>query len=131
MMHELSLRRRCLLGTGGVLFGLGFLSASWATAPMSKSQAPGYFRMMLGQMEITALCDGLVDLDAKLFRNATDAEIRELLARRFIAGPKIPTSVNAYLINTGSKLVLVDTGGGRGVRADLRPSGQKPQGGRL
>ena len=79
---------------------------------MSKTQAPGFFRMMLGQVEVTALCDGLVELDAKLFRNATEAEIRDLLAQRFIAGPKIPTPVNAYVVNTGSKLVLLDTGGG-------------------
>jgi glyoxylase-like metal-dependent hydrolase (beta-lactamase superfamily II) len=84
-----------------------------AEAPMAKTQAPGYYRMMLGQFEVTALLDGSVTLDAALLRNTSEAEIQTLLARQFIDNPhKIPSSVNAYLINTGQKLILVDAGGG-------------------
>jgi glyoxylase-like metal-dependent hydrolase (beta-lactamase superfamily II) len=39
-----------------------------------------------------------------------------LLARGFIDDPhKIPTSCNAYLINTGSKLILIDAGSGQSM----------------
>ena len=42
--------------------------------------------------------------------DASVADIQRLLAREFLKGPKVQTAVNAYLINTGSKLVLVDAG---------------------
>lgn len=33
-----------------------------AAAPLAKTQAPGYYRMMLGEFEVTALSDGTVPL---------------------------------------------------------------------
>jgi len=77
---------------------------------MVKTQAPGYYRMMLGQYEVTALCDGFIDLDVKMLTNASEKEIQTLLSRMFVGSPKMPVAVNAYLINTGSKLILVDAG---------------------
>ena len=35
-----------------------------AAAPQVKTQAPGYYRLMLGDFEVTALSDGTVDLPA-------------------------------------------------------------------
>lgn len=81
-----------------------------AEAPMVKTQAPGYYRMMLGQFEVTALNGGLNEIDVKLLHNATEARIQELLNRQFVPTPKMPTAVNAFLVNTGSKLVLIDSG---------------------
>jgi glyoxylase-like metal-dependent hydrolase (beta-lactamase superfamily II) len=110
------------------------LNAS-AEAPMQKSQASGYYRMMLGQFEITALFDGVVDLDAALLKNVSETEIQKLLARAFIDNShKLPTSVNAYLVNTGSKLVLIDAGSGTSLGPtlgrlvqNLDASGYKPE----
>ncbi len=102
--------RNVLGGLFSVLLLFGFISSVNAEAPMVKVQAPGYYRMMLGQFEITALYDGSIDLDAKLLHNASKTEIQGLLARMFVASPKMQTAVNAYLINTGSTLVLVDAG---------------------
>jgi glyoxylase-like metal-dependent hydrolase (beta-lactamase superfamily II) len=91
------------------------LFAAWsalavAEAPLAKAQAPGYYRLMLGDFEITALYDGVIDLDTKLLHNTNPKEVQALLARMFVQGPKVQTAVNAYLINTGSKLMLVDAG---------------------
>ena len=83
------------------LFMFCFHSTVWAEAPMVKTQAPGYYRMMLGQFEVTALNDGFVELDAKLLKNAPEKETQKLLARMFVGSPKMQTSVNTYLINTG------------------------------
>jgi glyoxylase-like metal-dependent hydrolase (beta-lactamase superfamily II) len=81
-----------------------------AEAPKVQTQVPGYYRMQLGQFEITALYDGAIELDTKLLKNAKPADLNRLLSRMFVGNPKMQTAVNAYLINTGAHLVLVDAG---------------------
>lgn len=81
-----------------------------AEAVQIKTQVPGYYRQMLGKAEVTALFDGIIELDRSLLRNSSPAEVQRLLARMFVASPKLQTGVNAFLINTGKQLVLVDTG---------------------
>lgn len=98
----------CVLTTFFLLSAL--ISAVHAKAPMAKTQAPGYYRMMVGQFEITALSDGYTSLKSSLLRNLAETEIQHLLSSMFINGDNMETSVNGYLINTGSRLVLVDTG---------------------
>ena len=99
-----------------------------------KTQAPGFYRMMIGSVEITALCDGIVELDAALLKNVSEVDRDALLKRAMIEDPhKLPTSTNAYLINTGAKLVLVDAGGGTAfpglghLLENLKASGYKPE----
>jgi hypothetical protein len=59
---------------------------------------------MAGRLEVTALYDGFVDLDTKVLSNASPAEVQRLLTRMFLAGEKVQTAVNAFLINAGGKL---------------------------
>ncbi len=104
-MHVSTFLRRSLLAAA--LAGCG---AAMAAAPQVKTSAPGYYRMMLGEFEITALSDGTVALPVdKLLTNTTPAQVGQALKASFVKAP-LETSVNAYLINTGAKLVLVDTG---------------------
>lgn len=92
--------------------GLMLATATQAAAPMEKEQAPGYYRTMVGAFEVTALSDGTVKLPVdKLLLNTTPEHVHETLAKNFLSAP-LDTSVNGYLINTGDKLVLVDTGAG-------------------
>jgi glyoxylase-like metal-dependent hydrolase (beta-lactamase superfamily II) len=85
-------------------------AAAHAAAPMVKTQVPGYYRMMLGDFEVTALSDGTVALPVnQLLTNTTRGRVDRALARSGLASP-LETSVNGYLINTGDKLVLVDAG---------------------
>lgn len=85
-------------------------AAAHAAAPMSKTLAPGYYRMMLGDFEVTALSDGTVMLPVdKLLTNTTPTRVGRALSRSGLSSP-LETSVNGYLINTGDKLVLVDAG---------------------
>lgn len=81
-----------------------------AETPPQNTQVPGYYRMSLGKFEVTALFDGVIQLDTKLLKNTDEQELRRLLARMFVGNPKMQTAVNAYLINTGANLVLVDAG---------------------
>ena len=124
-----------LLGAGIALAPVASLvSVAHAAAPMAKTQAPGFYRMMLGDFEVTAISDGTVKLPMKdLLTNTTPARVDAALKRAAIAYP-VETSVNAYLINTGSKLVLIDTGAAGlfgptlgNVVANLKASGYQPE----
>ncbi|MCV2418987.1 MBL fold metallo-hydrolase [Paucibacter sp. DJ2R-2] len=88
----------------------GLPHSAEAAAPQVKTQAPGYYRMMLGDFEVTALNDGTVDLPMdKLLTGAKPGQVLRALQHAYLGTP-LETSVNGYLINTGAKLVLVDTG---------------------
>jgi glyoxylase-like metal-dependent hydrolase (beta-lactamase superfamily II) len=85
-------------------------TAAHAAGPLQKTQAPGFYRMMLGDFEVTALNDGTVGLPVdQLLQRTTPEQVKKALARNFMGLPT-ETSVNAYLVNTGAKLVLIDTG---------------------
>jgi len=86
-------------------------SPALAAAPMAKTPAPGYFRTMLGDFEITPLSDGTVDLPVEKLLTQKADKTQAALAKAHLKTP-LETSDNAYLINTGSKLILVDTGAG-------------------
>jgi glyoxylase-like metal-dependent hydrolase (beta-lactamase superfamily II) len=84
--------------------------AARADAPLAKVQAPGYYRLKVGAFEVTALSDGTVALPVdKLLTGQQAAVITDKLAQAYLKAP-VETSVNGYLVNTGSKLVLIDTG---------------------
>jgi glyoxylase-like metal-dependent hydrolase (beta-lactamase superfamily II) len=95
-----------------LLPALSLLSASArAEAPQVRTQAPGFYRLMLGAFEVTALYDGTFELDADLLHNMYPETIHSRLATRFnLRDGKFQTAVNSYLINTGARLVLVDAG---------------------
>lgn len=82
-----------------------------AAAPMAKTPAPGFFRMMLGDFEITPVSDGTVDLPVNKLLNDKPAKLDALLAKSHLGGT-VETSDNVFVINTGAKLVMVDTGAG-------------------
>jgi glyoxylase-like metal-dependent hydrolase (beta-lactamase superfamily II) len=93
------------------------------TAPMAGTQAPGFYRLKVGAHEVTVLSDGGLALDAPLFAG-DEAGAEKLLSDAHLPKMGIPTPVNTWLINTGSKLVLVDTGGGKNFAPTL---GRLPQ----
>ena len=109
MTHHAALRRALIAIASSVILW-GSMTPALAAAPQAKFAAPGFFRMMLGNFEITALSDGTVDLPVdKLLTNTTPGKVDQALGKAFLKAP-LETSVNGYLINTGTKLVLVDTG---------------------
>ena len=115
-------------------FGAIGAGAAYAAAPMAKITAPGFYRMMLGDFEVIALSDGTVNLPVdKLLTKTTPAKVNQALAESFLTSP-LETSVNGYLINTGTKLVLVDTGAAKlfgptlgSLVANLKASGYQPE----
>ena len=111
-----------------------FIAApAFAAAPMAKTPAPGYFRMMLGEFEITPLSDGTVDLPVdKLLTQKAD-KTNSTLSKAHLKAP-LETSDNAFLINTGAKLILIDTGAGvlfgptlGKIQASIKAAGYTPE----
>jgi glyoxylase-like metal-dependent hydrolase (beta-lactamase superfamily II) len=113
--------------------GTSLMTGARAAAPQEKSQAPGYYRMMLGDFEVTALSDGTFALKAsEVITGIAPKELGAALSRSFLSDA-IEESVNGFLINTGSKLVLIDTGAGvyfgptlGKLLASLKASGYRP-----
>ena len=62
-MNTTHLLRASVFAVATVLAATSFTSNdALAAAPMVKKSAPGYYRIMLGDFEVTALSDGTVPL---------------------------------------------------------------------
>jgi glyoxylase-like metal-dependent hydrolase (beta-lactamase superfamily II) len=104
-----------------------------AEAPLAKKQAPGWYRTKVGDIEVTALLDTSAPLPVLQFlTGAPKEQLSAQLRKHFL--PEAPElSVIAFVVNTGRKLVLIDTGLGTGmgstpmVLQNLRAAGYRPE----
>ncbi|KFB99198.1 Zn-dependent hydrolase [Trabulsiella guamensis ATCC 49490] len=98
-----------------IFFFATLLMANMAMAkplPISQQQAPGYYRMMLGDWQITAVSDGTVKIHLdKLLTNISTEKLITQMAKEVMT-PLAETSINTFIINTGQQIILVDTGAG-------------------
>jgi len=106
-----------------VILGLGAVAApvqqAQAAAAQIKKSGSAYYRFMLGKFEITALSDGTTPLPVdQLLTQTTPEQVKKALAANYISMP-YEMNFNAFLINTGDKLVLIDTGAGAMFGANL------------
>jgi glyoxylase-like metal-dependent hydrolase (beta-lactamase superfamily II) len=92
------------------LLGLAIGAMAEVPPATSPTQTPGFYKGYLGTFEVTALSDGTASrhLDQIL---SNPELVREELNADHQSEP-VAVSINAYLINTGSHLILVDTGAG-------------------
>ncbi|CAD2244020.1 MBL fold metallo-hydrolase [Xanthomonas arboricola] len=107
-----------------------------AAAPASThAQVPGFYLQRIGTLRVTALFDGSVALTRQQLSNVAPAERDRLLAQGYVPedGKGLQTAVNAYLIQDGRHLSLVDTGtaqclgpGLGQVLSNLRAAGYDP-----
>jgi glyoxylase-like metal-dependent hydrolase (beta-lactamase superfamily II) len=73
---------------------------------------PAFYRMKLGAFDVVALSDGIFELPSdKLLVDDEPGNVKRLLDKAHLA-TVVPTSVNAFLIDTGKKRILVDSGCG-------------------
>ena len=105
--------RRTLI-SGTVAAAVFPLTAIATTVPSGK-QAPAYYRYKVGSFEVTAVNDGtwFREIDEKFVRNAPFGDVQKALSDSFQPPSQIPTPFTPLVINTGKKLVLIDTGTGR------------------
>jgi glyoxylase-like metal-dependent hydrolase (beta-lactamase superfamily II) len=128
------LRARAAFAVAGFAFAAFTAVPALASAPMAKTNAPGFFRFMLGDFEVTAINDGTTELPVdKLLKNTSSEKVDQSLAKSFLKSP-LETSFNGFLVNTGTKLVLIDTGAGNlfsptlgKLLANLKASGYQPE----
>jgi glyoxylase-like metal-dependent hydrolase (beta-lactamase superfamily II) len=104
-----------------------------ADARMVRSEAPGFYRLMIGDYEVTVLSDGKNPLAASKLLQGDSSRIADALKSNFL-GEQVETSHNSFLISAGDKLVLVDAGAGTllgaqtgKLLANLRAAGYQPE----
>ena len=80
-----------LVGAAALAGGAWLGGAGHAEAPQVKAQAPGYYRMMLGDFEVTALSDGTVALPPVVV-SATRSTTPAAELTRSVTGRSTPSS---------------------------------------
>jgi glyoxylase-like metal-dependent hydrolase (beta-lactamase superfamily II) len=106
-------RRVLLAGTAAAAAGAGAIPAVAAAPPAGKA-APAIYRYKIGTYELTALYDGIWyrPITDKFIRNAPFADVEHALDVAFMPHDQLATPFTALVVNTGKKLVLIDTGTG-------------------
>ncbi len=92
-----------------------------ATAPQVGAQAPGFYRYKVGTFECTSISDGArtFPIPDRFVTNVPKEEAVAAADAAYMPKGMVTVPFNPQLINTGSKLVLIDTGNGA---ANLEPS---------
>src|ERR1043166_3329665 len=116
-MNHPALSRRTLLGAGAAaVVGAAGLPArhAFAKAPQLNTQVPYFYRFRIGAFEATVVSDGALPLGepSASFIGTTKEEVGKMLTEHFLPPDNVVLEQNALVVNTGDKLVLIDTGMG-------------------
>src|ERR1700730_16389524 len=113
-----ALSRRSLIGAGaaaiaGVATGLP-ASRALAKAPHLNTQVPYFYRFRIGAIEATVVSDGALPLGetSGSFLGTSKEEVGKMLTEHFLPADNVVLEQNALVVNTGDKLLLIDTGMG-------------------
>ena len=100
------LSRRAVLA-GAALLGTG-------AAPFDTAQAPSFYRYKVGAMEVTVVNDGMSRFPVVdgFVTNVPQAQVRAALTALFMDPDVYAAPYNPIVVNTGRKLVVIDTGTG-------------------
>ncbi|MBI5319762.1 MBL fold metallo-hydrolase [Bradyrhizobium sp.] len=113
------LNRRDLLA-GAAAFGAAaalsrlVVSKAHAAAPVSGAQAPGFYRYKVGSFECTSINDGArtFPMPDTFVKNVPKEQALAAAEAAYMPKGMVTVPFNPQLINTGSKLVLIDCGNG-------------------
>ena len=108
-------------GSAAALSAVGGLPVARAAVPPAGAQAPGFYRYKVGDYECTSINDGArsFPMPDKFVTNATKEEALAAADAAYMPKGMVTVPFNPQLINTGSKLILIDSGNGV---ANLEPS---------
>jgi glyoxylase-like metal-dependent hydrolase (beta-lactamase superfamily II) len=112
-MTELS-RRSLLAGSALAAAASAWPQVANAAAPAAGKQAAAFYRYKVGSYELTAIHDGIWnrDIDNKFIANAPWPAVQKAMADVHMPAGKLQIPFTALVVNTGSKLVLIDTATG-------------------
>jgi len=118
-MFELT-RRDLLSGTAATsaVLALGLTPSEMrAAAPAAGKQAPGFYRYKVGDYEVTQIADGARTFPMPETFVVNQKKDDALAAAEAAYMPKgmVTIPFNPMVVNTGSKLVVIDTGNGLGA----------------
>jgi glyoxylase-like metal-dependent hydrolase (beta-lactamase superfamily II) len=106
---------------------LGASAPARAAAPPAGTQAPGWYRYKVGSFEITVVTDGMArfKLPDNIVANANREEVNAALVAAHREPDVFATPYNPIVVNTGQRLVVIDTGlGETGFNASKGATGQ-------
>jgi glyoxylase-like metal-dependent hydrolase (beta-lactamase superfamily II) len=86
----------------------------YAAAPAAGRQVPGIYRYKVGEFELTAINDGinLRPVQEGFVRNASLEDVKAALTAAYLPTDKLPIPFTQLIVNTGRRVVLIDTGTG-------------------
>ena len=96
---------------------------------MADKQAPSFYRYKVGDAQVTAISDGVNNfaLPDTFVLNVKKDEVNAALEKAFMPKDKMSIQFAPLVINTGGKLVVVDTGNGAAALRRARAmSGSSP-----
>src|SRR5271154_5935485 len=104
-------KRNSMRFAAALLSALASIGAALAAAPQQHDQAPGFYRLKVGDLEVTALYDGTGAFDPH-WLNGTKATM-DGVAMTLQQDPRmLDVADTGFLVNTGKQLILVDAGTG-------------------
>jgi glyoxylase-like metal-dependent hydrolase (beta-lactamase superfamily II) len=98
------------------------VSPASAAAPAAGTQNAGWYRYKVGDFEVTVVTDGQgsAPLPDSYVTNTPKDTVAKDLAAQFLPNDKAIHTYTPVVINTGSKLVAIDTGLGLGAYAQSK-----------
>src|ERR1700674_4441748 len=86
-------------------------NAAPAAAPQHHDQVPGFYRLKVGDLEVTALFDGAA-VGGPDWLNGTKATMDGVVKALHEDPHMLEAADTGFLVNTGKQLILVDAGAG-------------------
>ena len=106
-------RRHMLAGAAAASAISGISMNAEAKAPLAGKQAAGFYRFKVGEIEVTTINDGFFVMPPDGFvKNAMDDEVKAAVAAARQPGNGVYIPFTTVVVNTGSKLTLIDCGNG-------------------
>ena len=139
-------RRDLLAGTAATTAALSMgltPSELRAATPLAGKQAPGFYRYKIGDFEVTQIADGArtFPMPDTFVVNQKKEDALAAAEAAYMPKGQVTIPFNPMVINTGSKLVVIDTGNGLGafeqskgvvgqMNANMTAAGIDPKNGR-
>src|SRR5262245_18826419 len=113
MMH-LTRRAALFAGAAAAIAPAVAAAPAHAAAPVVGKQAPGFYRYKVGDIEVTVVTDGVArgKLLENFVTNVAEDKVKDALAAAHYDREIFNNTFTPIVLNTGGKLVLIDTGTG-------------------